>query len=85
MCVDVAEYGVRSAVETTSAMVKLALKLREVEVLESYEQGADTSRAHSLVTEVCERNECVSEKGEVTSVEEGRDVERTTETVRVST
>ena len=29
---------------------------REVEVLEFYEQGADTPRAHSLVTEVCERN-----------------------------
>ena len=27
MCLDVAEYGVRSAVETTSAMVKLASKL----------------------------------------------------------
>ena len=41
MCLDVAEYGVRSAVETTSAMVKLAFELslvcetREVEVLES--------------------------------------------------
>ena len=62
MCPDVAEYGVRSAVETTSAMVKLAFKLslvcetREVEVLESYEQGADRSRAHSLVIEVRERN-----------------------------
>ena len=50
MCLDVAEYGVRSAVETTSAMVKLAFELslvcetREVEVLESYEHGADTSR-----------------------------------------
>ena len=49
----------RSAVETTSAVVKLAFELslvcetREVEVLESYEQGADTSRAHSLVIEVC--------------------------------
>ena len=62
MCFDVAEYGVRSAVETTSVMVKLAFELslvcdtREVEVLESYEQGADTSHAHSLVIEVCERN-----------------------------
>ena len=62
MCLDVAEYGVRSAVETTSAMVKLAFKLslvcemREIEVLESCEQGAVTSRAHSLVIEVCERN-----------------------------
>ena len=62
MCLDVAEYGVRSAVETISAMVKLAFELslvcetREVEVLESYEQGADTSRAHSLVIEVCEGN-----------------------------
>ena len=43
-------------------MVKLAFELsfvfetREVEVLESHEQGADTSRAHSLVIEVCERN-----------------------------
>ena len=43
-------------------MVKLAIKFglvcetREVEMLETYEQGADTSRAHSLVTEVCERN-----------------------------
>ena len=93
MCLDVAEYGVRSAVETTSAMVKLAFTLslvcetREVEVLESHEQGADTSRAHSWVIEVCERN--VSAKyqreGEVTSVKEGRDVQRTTETVRVST
>ena len=59
------------------------IETREVEVLES----SDTSRAHSLVIEVCERN--VSAKyqreGEVTSVEEGRDVERTTETVRVST
>ena len=50
--------GVRSAMETTSAMVKFALELglvsetREVEVLESYEQGADTSRSHSSVTEV---------------------------------
>ena len=47
MCLDVAEDGVRSAVEKTSAMVKLAFGLslvcetREVEVLESYEQGAD--------------------------------------------
>ena len=62
VCLDVAEYGVRSAVETTSAMVKLAFELslvcetREVELLESYEQGADASRAHSLVIEVCERN-----------------------------
>ena len=32
---------------------------------------------------MCQR--CISEKGDVTSVEEGRDVERTTETVRVST
>ena len=62
MCLDDVEYGVRSAVETTSAMVKLAFELslvcetREVEVLESYEQGADTSRARSLVIEVCERN-----------------------------
>ena len=93
MCLDVAEYGARSALETTSAMVKLAFELslvcetREVEVLDSYERGADTSRAHSLVIEVCERNVSTkfSEKGEVTSVEEGRDVERTTETVRVST
>ena len=62
MCLDVAEHGVRSAVERTSAMVKLAFELslvserREVDVLESYEQGADTSCAHSLVIEVCERN-----------------------------
>ena len=64
VCLDVAvEYGVRSAVETTSAMVEFAFTLslvcetREVEVLESYEQqGADTSRAHSLVIEVCEWN-----------------------------
>ena len=62
MCLDVAEYGVRSAVEMTSTMVKLAFELimaretREVEVLESYEQGADTSRAHSLMNKVCERN-----------------------------
>ena len=85
MCVDVAEYGVRSVLETTSAVVKLVFELslvcktREVEVLEFYEQGEDTSCAHSLVTK-----ECVSEKGEVTSVEDGLDVERTTETVRVS-
>ena len=74
MCLDVAEYGVRSAVETTSAMVKLAFKL------EFYGKGADTSRAHSLVIEVCERNVSTkfSEKGE----EEGR---RTTGTVRVTT
>ena len=32
---------------------------------------------------MCQRS--VSEKAQVTSVEEGRDVERTTETVRVST
>ena len=32
---------------------------------------------------MCQRS--ISEKGEVTSVEEGRDVERTIETVRVST
>ena len=59
-----------------------------VEVLESFEQGADTSRAQSLVIEVCERECCqrsIREKGEVTSVDEGRDVERTTETMRVST
>ena len=43
-------------------MVKLAFELslvsetREVEVLKSCERGADTSRAHSLVIEVCERN-----------------------------
>ena len=29
---------------------------REVEVLEFYEQGANTPRAHLLVIEVCERN-----------------------------
>ena len=52
MCLDVAEYGVRSAVETTSSMAKLASELslvcqtREVEALESYEQGVDTSHAH---------------------------------------
>ena len=52
MCLDVAEYGVRSAVETTSSMVTLASELslvcqtREVEALESYEQGVDTSHAH---------------------------------------
>ena len=94
VCLDVTEYGVRSAVETTSAVMMLAFELslvcetREVEVLESYEQGADTSRAHSLVFEVCVKGMChrsTSEKGEVTSVEEGRDVERSTETVRVST
>ena len=62
MCLDVAEYVVRRAVETTSSMLKLAFELslvcetREVEVLESYEQDADTSLAHSLVIEVCERN-----------------------------
>ena len=61
MCLDVSEYGVRSAVKT-SAVMKLAFELslvcetREVEVLGSYEQGADTLRAHSLVIEVCERN-----------------------------
>ena len=39
MCLDVAEYGVRSALETTSAVVKLAFELslvcetRDVEVL----------------------------------------------------
>ena len=27
MCLDVAEYGVRSAVETTAALVKFAFKL----------------------------------------------------------
>ena len=59
---DDVEYGVRSVVETTSAMVKLAFELslvcetREAEMLESYEQGADMSLAHSLVAEVCERN-----------------------------
>ena len=47
-------------------MVKLAFELRlvcetrEAEMLESCEQGADASRTHSLVIEVCERN--VSEK-----------------------
>ena len=62
VCLDVVEYGVRSAVETTSAMVKLAFELslvcetRVFAVSESYEQGADTSRTHSLVTGVCERN-----------------------------
>ena len=89
MCLDVAEYGVRSVVETTSSMAKLASELslvcqtREVEPLESYEQGVDTSHAHSLVIEVCEGmcQRSISEKGEVTSVEEVRDVERTTETV----
>ena len=49
---------------------------REVEVLEFYEQGAD-------VKGMCQRS--ISEKSKVTSVEEGRDVERTTETVRVPT
>ena len=46
-----------------------------------------TSRAHSLVIEVCQRNVSAkfSEKDGFTSVEERRDVERTTETVRVST
>ena len=36
-----------------------------------------TRRAHSLVIEACERNVSVKhpEKGEVTSVEEGHDVE----------
>ena len=62
VCLDVAEHGVRSAVETTSALLKLAFELslvcetREVKVLASYEEGADTSRGHSLVVEVCERN-----------------------------
>ena len=62
MCLDVAECGVRSAVETMSSMGKLAFELslvcetREVEVLEPYEHGAGTSRAHSLVIEVCERD-----------------------------
>ena len=62
LCLDVVEYGVRSAVETTSAMVKLAFELslvcetREVEVLKSYEQCAGTSRALSLSIEVFERN-----------------------------
>ena len=75
VCLDVAEYGVRSAVETTSAVVKLAFEsslvceTREVEVLESYEQGC--------VKGMCQRS--ISEKGEVTSVEEGRDVERATD------
>ena len=57
----------RSAVETTSAVVKLSFKLslcvcetREVEVLESYEQGADSSREHSFVIKVA-RKECVNE------------------------
>ena len=64
------ECGVRSAVETTSAVVKLAFKLsllcetREFEVLESKEQGADTSHAHSLVIEVCERNVSAKYQGE---------------------
>ena len=59
VCLDVVEYGVRGAVETTSAMVKLAFELslvcetREAEMLEFYEHGADTSRAHSLAIEVC--------------------------------
>ena len=46
MCLDVAEYDVRSAVETTSAMVKLAFvwETREVEMLESYVQ---TRRVHT--------------------------------------
>ena len=63
MCLDVAEYGVRSAVETTSALAKLAFELSlvcetsEVEVLLSpSNKGADTSRAHALVIEVCEWN-----------------------------
>ena len=43
-------------------------------MLESHEQGC--------VKGMCQRS--ISEKGEVTSVEEGRDVERATETVRVS-
>ena len=34
---------------------------REVGVLVSHEQGADTSRAQSLVIEVCERSVCVNE------------------------
>ena len=61
MCLDVAGYS-QSAVETTSAIVKLAFELslvcetRKVEVLVFQEQSADTSLAHSLVTEVCERN-----------------------------
>ena len=56
-------------------MVKLAFELslvcetREVEVLESYEQGC--------VKGMCQRS--ISEKGEVTSVEERRDVERAAE------
>ena len=75
VCLDVAEYGVRSSVETTSAIVKLAFELslvcetREVEVLESYEQGC--------VKGMCQPS--ISEKGEVTSAEEGGDVERATE------
>ena len=50
-------------------------------MLESHEQGVDKSRAHSLEIEVCERNVSAKhpEKGEVISVEEGRDVERDTE------
>ena len=52
MCLDVAEYGVRSAVETTSAMVKLAFKLslvcemREIEVLEPTNK-VQTRRVHT--------------------------------------
>ena len=48
VCLDVAEYGVRSAAETTSAMVKLAFELslvcetREVEVQEANENVKTT-------------------------------------------
>ena len=55
MRLDVAEYGVRSAVETTAAVVKLAFELslvcetREVEVLESCVNEVSVRRVKSLL------------------------------------
>ena len=49
----------------------------EVDALDSHAQGVDTSRAHSLEIEVCERSVKHPEKGEATSVEGGHDIQVT--------
>ena len=49
-------YENKSKPDNRGMELSLVCETREVEVLESHEQGADTSRAHSSVIEVCERN-----------------------------
>ena len=52
----VVELKAPMSVSWRCAQCVAVCKTREVDVLESYEQGVDTSRALSLEIEVCERN-----------------------------